>query len=194
MWILWLVPNTRPIYGRRSGACRRVRPAPTDADAKVPDPVRICRGDNMRRTVPGSGPVPTSPAATRCPRAYTVGPGRGQRRYPASSPSLYPLNRVRGYWHAGPAGGRPLEARSHTTGVIEANIAKIKSADFAMECATDMPDLEQKKLEWYQPRYAHSHPTAALSSLTIVFSCSSYHACSHSGRFKSGRKNPEAKT
>ena len=87
-----------------------------------------------------------------------------------------------------------MEARSHTMGVIGVNIAKIKSADFAMEYAADIPYLEQKKLEWGQPLYAHSHPTAALSSLTIVFSCSSYHACSHSGRFKSGRKNPEPKT
>lgn len=73
-------------------------------------------------------------------------------------------------------------------------LQKINTADFAMGCAADIPDLEQKKLELYQPRYAHSHPAAALSSLTIVFSCSSYHACSHSGRFKSGRKNPEPKT
>ena len=92
-------------------------------------------------------------------------------------------------------GDGPLEARSHTTGVIGDTIAKkINTADFAMECATDMPDLEQKSWNWDRSRYAHSHPTAALSSLTIVFSCSSYHACSHSGRFKSGRKNPEAKT
>ena len=95
----------------------------------------------------------------------------------------------------GPASVQPLEVGFHTTGAIGDTIAKkINTADFAMEYAAGMPYREQKKPEWYQPRYAHSHPTAALSSLTIVFSCSSYHACSHSGRFKSGRKNPEAKT
>lgn len=89
-----------------------------------------------------------------------------------------------GLWHLDPIPRVRL-------GII---LQKIKSDDFAIGCAADTPDLEQKKLELYQPRYAHSHPAAALSSLTIVFSCSSYHACSHSGRFKSGRKNPEPKT